>query len=139
MGMELRRAYVNDLAVLEDGTLVSALDDGHVQLWKHCRRVRDIVHNKPGGAVGFLFGAEAFSGVDSVLALDDGNGNDNCNDSSPFAFCTAGRGCLRVWDSEGEPLLGPILSPFPLASPTGLVRIPKNISLNLNLEALPIY
>ena len=32
MGMELRRAYINSLAVLPNGTIVSGLDDGHVQL-----------------------------------------------------------------------------------------------------------
>mmetsp|Transcript_21100 Transcript_21100/g.58697 ORF Transcript_21100/g.58697 Transcript_21100/m.58697 type:complete len:730 (+) Transcript_21100:132-2321(+) len=112
MGLELQRAYVNDLAVLNDGTLVSGLDNGHVQLWKHCRRACDIVHQPDGFAM-----SEAFSGVDSVLALDGST-------SSSSAFCTAGRGCLRVWDSDGEALMGAIRSPLPLTSPTGLVRIP---------------
>lgn len=116
MGLELQRAYVNDLAVLKDGTLVSALDDGHVQLWKHCRRICDIVH-KPGQ----FGGSQFFSGVDSVLALDDSN-----SPSSPFAFCTAGMGTVRVWDSDGDALLGLVPSPLPNTSPTGLVRIPTN-------------
>jgi len=44
LGLELRRAYVNDLAVLEDGTCVSVLDDGHVQLWKEAAQQEDVVH-----------------------------------------------------------------------------------------------
>lgn len=114
MGLELQRAYVNDLAVLnEDGTLVSGLDDGHVQMWKHCHRVGDVIH-QPGRGFG---GSNVFPGVDSVLALDNDQG------SSPASFATAGRGCIRVWNSEGEELLG-VPSPIPHASPTGLVRIP---------------
>lgn len=85
MGLELQRAYVNDLTVLnEDGTLVSGMDDGHVQMWKHCQRIRDLVHQPVNNA---------FPGVDSVLALDN-------NDESSFvSFATAGRGCIRFWNS----------------------------------------
>jgi hypothetical protein len=121
MGLQLQRAYVNDLAVLnQDGTLVSGLDDGHVHMWKNCQKVNDIVHQSAGG-IGIF---DAFPGVDSVVALDHDKG-------SPAAFATAGRGVIRVWDSEGEPLLGRS-SPLPYTSPTGLVRIPIRSSSSKN-------
>ncbi len=114
LGLEVQRAYVNDIAVLsQDGTLVSGLDDGHIHMWKHCQKVKDFIHESAGG-IGIF---DAFPGVDSVLALDNSKGY------SPAAFATAGRGCIRVWDSEGESLLGRS-SPLPFASPTGLIRIP---------------
>jgi len=124
MGLELQRSYVNDLAVLnEDGTLVSGLDNGHIQMWKHGRRVGDIVHQSAGGFGGF----GAFTGVDSVLALDNAQG-------SPASFATAGKGCIRVWDSEGEHLLGRP-SPLPYASPTGLVQIPMGSAEGYSLKS----
>jgi hypothetical protein len=49
MGLQLRRAYINSLAVLHDGTLISGLDDGHVQLWRRGVMVKDARHN--GGCV----------------------------------------------------------------------------------------
>lgn len=130
MGLELQRAYVNDLAVLnEDGTLVSGLDNGHIQMWKHCHRIGDIVHQSAGGFGGF----GAFSGVDSVLALN------NSTTSSPASFATAGKGCIRIWDKDGEHLLGRP-SPLPHASPTGLVQIsigsPNNTSFDSNMLCL---
>lgn len=114
LGLEVQRAYVNDLAVLKrDGTLVSGLDDGHIHMWKYCQKGKDIVHESAGG-IGIF---DAFRGVDSVLALDNNYG------TTPASFATAGRGIIRVWDSEGKPLLGRS-SPLPFASPTGLIRIP---------------
>ena len=114
LGLEVQRAYVNDLCVLKrDGTLVSGLDDGHIHMWKYCQKGKDIVHESAGG-IGIF---DAFQGVDSVLALDNNHG------TTPASFATAGRGIIRVWDSEGEPLLGRS-SPLPFASPTGLIRIP---------------
>jgi len=121
MGLELQRAYVNDLAVLnQDGTLVSGLDDGHVHMWKHCQKVNDLFHESAGG-IGIF---DAFPGVDSVIALDHDR-------RSPAAFATAGRGVIRVWDSEGELLLGRS-SPLPYTSPTGLVRISIGSSSSKN-------
>ena len=89
LGLELRRAYVNDLAVLADGTLVSALDDGHVQLWRHAEVVEDIVHGSADGG-----------GVEHVVTMpqlpsDGGNGP---------AFATAGQGVVRLWDEDGQGL-----------------------------------
>jgi WD40 repeat protein len=83
LGLALRRAYVNDLAVLKDGTCVTASDDGHVQLWKHAALEYDVVH---GGNDG---------GVDSVVALRHPN----------IAFGTGGRGCVRLWTSEAVEVL----------------------------------
>ena len=56
MGAELYRAYVNSIDVLRDGTIVSGLDDGHVQLWRWGSLIRDTRH-------------EGFGGVDHVRAF----------------------------------------------------------------------
>jgi len=109
MGLELQRAYANDLTVLnQDGTLVSGMDDGHVQMWKHCQRIRDFIHQPVHNS---------FPGVDSVLTLDN-------NEQSSVSFATAGRGCIRFWDSEGDSLPLLVRSPLPYGSPTGLVKMP---------------
>ena len=89
LGLELRRAYVNDLAVLADGTLVSALDDGHIQMWRHAEMMEDVVHGNADGG-----------GVEHVVAMpqlpsDGGNGP---------AFATAGQGVVRLWDEDGQGL-----------------------------------
>jgi len=81
LGLELRRAYVNDLAVLDDGTCISAMDDGHVQLWKHGAQQEDVIHPGMEG------------GIDSVVALHEGN------------FATAGRGSIQLWNSDAEPII----------------------------------
>ncbi|KAL3906157.1 MAG: hypothetical protein SGILL_009386, partial [Bacillariaceae sp.] len=96
LGLELQRAYVNDLAVLGDGTLVSALQDGHINMWKHGERVRDIIHK--GGRSN-----NSPNGVESVLAFKYPS-NVMETDGMP-AFCTAGQGGLRMWNSEGDPIL----------------------------------
>lgn len=95
LGLELRRAYINDLAVLDDGTCVSVLDDGHIQLWKHAALQEDVVH--PNDAMtngGFVEG-----GVDSVVALS------TRHHSRGVAFATAGRGSLQLWTDEADPIL----------------------------------
>lgn len=104
LGLELRRAYVNDLAVLADGTLVSALDDGHVQLWRHAEMVEDTVHGNADGG-----------GVEHVVTMpqlpsDGGNGP---------AFATAGQGVVRLWDEDGQGLAA-LRSP-PGTSPCAIV------------------
>ena len=103
LGLELRRAYVNDLAVLPDGALVSALDDGHVQLWRHAEMVEDLVHGNADGG-----------GVEHVVTMpqlpsDAGNGP---------AFATAGQGVVRLWDEDGQGLAA--LRPPPGTSPCAI-------------------
>jgi WD40 repeat protein len=100
LGAELRRAYVNDLAVLANGTLVSANDDGHVQLWRHGALEHDEVH----------LGGEG--GVDSVVAL--------ANEHTTFA--TAGRGCVRLWTADAEPVLA-LPGAMPGTTPSSLVSL----------------
>jgi WD40 repeat protein len=100
LGAELRRAYVNDLAMLANGTLVSANDDGHVQLWRHGALEHDEVH----------LGGEG--GVDSVIAL--------ANDHTTFA--TAGRGCVRLWTADAEPVLA-LPGAMPGTTPSSLVSL----------------
>ena len=103
LGLELRRAYINDLAVLRDGTCVSVLDDGHVQLWKHAAQQHDVIH--PGQEEG---------GIDSVVTLDEPSG---------IAFATAGRGTLQLWSDEADPLVT-LSSALRGTSPASLVRVP---------------
>ena len=80
MGLELRRAYVNDMTVLPNGTLVSVLDDGHVQLWKNGAVEEDVIHD----------GNADLGGVDSVVTL------------GTASFVTAGRGSMRLWNRYGR-------------------------------------
>ena len=93
MGLELRRAYVNDLATLPDGTLVSALDDGHVQMWQHAELVEDVVHGN----------ADA-GGVEHVVALPQVGGSSGSGGGSAPAFATAGQGVVKLWNDDGEAL-----------------------------------
>ena len=116
MGMELRRAYINDMAVLKDGTLVSALDDGHIQLWKYGEQQHDIIHGQ--GIHGSVIGHQPNdNGVESVASWHDQPTN--------LAFATAGRGLIQLWDVEAEPIIGFHASPIPGATtPTSLVKLP---------------
>jgi hypothetical protein len=141
-GLELQRSYVNDLTVLSntDGTLVSVSDDGHIQLWKNCRRLCDVIHQPPGGS-GSGNNNSSFKGVDSVISLDNySNNNDNHDDdddddddsdNGSVAFATAGRNCIRIWNNEAESVLC-VPSPLGYASPTGLVRVPISSHNNNN-------
>ena len=108
LGLELRRAYVNNLAVLEDGTCVSVLDDGHVQLWKHAAQQEDIIHPAPP------FQNDA-GGVNSVVALKASN------ESAP-AFATAGRGTVKLWTIDGE-AFGTLSGSMPGTTPASLTTI----------------
>ena len=115
LGMELRRAYVNDLAVLMDGTCISAMDDGHVLLWKHGAQQHDVVHYSTA-ATG---GSGGDGGVDSVVALS--------NHEQPGAFATAGRGVLQIWkqtsdDDSVKPVVT-LTTAMPGTSPASLVSI----------------
>lgn len=80
LGMELRRAYINSLDVLSDGSIVSGLDDGHIQIWRRGEMVKDARH------VG--------SRVDHVLTFPENNKN--------VAFLTAGDGSICLWNQEYE-------------------------------------
>lgn len=104
LGLELRRAYMNDLAVLEDGTCVSVMDDGHVQLWKHGAQQQDVVH-APG----------AEGGVDSVVAL-------RRKHSSAMAFATTGRGVIQFWSADGDRLVS-LMGGMPGTTPSSLVAV----------------
>jgi WD40 repeat protein len=105
LGLELRRAYVNDIAVLYDGTCVSVLEDGHVQLWKHGAQQHDAVH-APG----------AEGEVTSIVALRPQKGD------SPVAFATVGRGALYLWSVDGDPVLA-LSTGIPGTTPDSLVAV----------------
>lgn len=108
MGAELRRSYVNSLAVLRDGTLVSGLEDGHVQLWRRGRMVKDARH--PGSAVDRVL---AFPSSSSASSDDD----DDDDDDGP-SFATAGDGGLCLWTKGGGHLLR--LGSYPGTTPASI-------------------
>ncbi|KAL3944034.1 MAG: hypothetical protein SGBAC_001902 [Bacillariaceae sp.] len=117
MGLELRRAYVNDIAVRHrDGTLISALDDGHVQLWRHGQMEYDVIHDGGDG------------GVDSVVALSTPAG-------SRLSFVTAGRGTYKVWSEDAEEL-GIVRTPVPGVTPVSMVQVPLPENGNENMICL---
>lgn len=107
MGAELRRSYVNSLAVLRDGTLVSGLEDGHVQLWRRGRMVKDARH--PGSAVDRVL---AFPSSSSASSSDDDD-----DDDGP-SFATAGDGGLCLWTKGGDHLLR--LGSYPGTTPASI-------------------
>ena len=97
MGMELRRTYINSLAVLPDGTIVSGLDDGHIQLWRRGRLVKDARHT----------GAK----VDIVQTFPSSTSEDP-------AFVTAGDGSICLWTAEGDHIMP--FGSFPGTSPASI-------------------
>jgi WD40 repeat protein len=117
LGLELQRAYINDLTTLSDGSLISGLEDGHIHLWKHGQRVLDLIHGPSPSN-------NSPRGVESVLAIAPYTTGEEAVEASGAlaSFVTAGRGTLRVWTEEGEPILS-VSTLYPYASPTGLVQL----------------
>ena len=81
LGMELGASYVSVLACLADGSLVSGLDNGRLQLWRRCERVREMMHDSQGA-------------VACVATVSNG--------STGTAFATGGFGSVKLWTAEGE-------------------------------------
>ena len=81
LGLELGASYVSVLACLADGTLVSGLENGRLQLWRRCARVREMVHDSQGP-------------VACMATIDGGP-------AGP-AFATGGFGSVKLWTAEGE-------------------------------------
>jgi WD40 repeat protein len=133
LGLELRRAYINDLTVLHDGTLVSALDDGHIQLWKHGAQQHDVIH--PYASSSSLVDQRAGGGVEAVVACDDDYWEDGKHDDPApaptpplVAFASAGRGSIHLWTDSGQVVLALSASPVPNATtPRGLLRLPLRL------------
>lgn len=84
MGAELRRAYINSLSILDNGTIVSGLDDGHVQLWSRCQMTGDLKH--PGDCVDYVLKFPSSSSADP-------------------AFVSAGGGAICIWNQDGRSLM----------------------------------
>ena len=99
MGMELRKGYINSLAVLPNGTIVSGLDDGHVQLWRRGELVKDTKHPS--------------AKVEHVLIFQS-----SANHSELPAFVTAGDGCICMWSEIGQQLTR--FGSYPGTSPSSL-------------------
>jgi WD40 repeat protein len=112
LGLELQRAYINDLTTLADGALISGLEDGHIHGWKHGKRVFDLIHGPASSN-------NSNRGVESVMAITY-----NTTKTAPTlaSFVTAGRGTIRVWTEQGEPIVS-VSTPYPYATPTGLVQL----------------
>lgn len=85
MGQELRRAYINSIDVLHNGTIVSGLDDGHVQLWYRGRLLKDARH--------------ASNCVEHVRTLPPSSSG--VEEDGP-SFVTAGGGMICLWNDDGE-------------------------------------
>ena len=100
MGMELRKGYVNSLAVLSNGTIVSGLDDGHVQLWRRGELIKDLKH--PSSRVEHVLAFQSFANHNSGLP----------------AFVTAGDGCICMWLEDGQQLTR--FGSYPGTSPSSL-------------------
>lgn len=103
LGMELRRAYINSLVVLDNGTIVSGLDDGHVQMWRRCQMVGDLRH--------------ASNCVEHMLKFPSTVPEDP-------SFVTAGGGAISIWTQEGHRLIdvGSPLGTSPKSITSGCVR-----------------
>jgi len=95
MGLQLRRAYVNSIGVLDTGTLISGLDDGHVQFWRRGEMVKDARHT--GGC------------VDEVVIFPSSGGS--AGSGGRPAFATAGDGSICLWTQDGNHIAS--LSCFP--------------------------
>eukprot|EP00978_Attheya_sp_CCMP212_P006449 scaffold14749_cov39-Attheya_sp.AAC.3 len=106
MGLELRRAYINALSVLSDGTLISGLDDGHVQMWRHGELQKDAIHD----------GNKDIGGVDCMVSLQN-----RIDEDDELAFVTGGRGYVRLWTKKRDCVLS-FLSP-PGSSPASMAAI----------------
>jgi len=100
MGMEIRKGYVNSLAVLPNGTIVSGLDDGHVQLWRRGELVKDLKHPS--------------AKVEHVLVWPSST---NHNSGLP-SFVTAGDGCICMWSTDGQQLTR--FGSYPGTSPSSI-------------------
>ena len=93
LGQELGKAMLTSMAVLAGGTLVTGLDNGRLQLWRHAARFREVLHDAgPAGMLGHGPGPVA-----CMAALGSG-------------FATGGSGTVKFWASDGEcerTLVGP--------------------------------
>jgi hypothetical protein len=137
LGLELQRAYVNDLTTLSDGTLISGLEDGHVHGWKHGQRVLDLIHS-PAALNNSTRGVESVMAIARNTMAVSSSSSAAAAATSVASFVTAGRGTVRLWTEEGEPIVS-VSTPYPYASPTGLVQLRDfNDSDNAQLLCLAV-
>lgn len=124
LGLELGRAYVNNVAVLHDGTLVSVMDDGQVHLWRHCVRTRCAFHTLPEPMQ--AAGAGAPGGVTCLAPITQ-------SAEHSVAFATGGNACINLWTVEGDyvtTLMAPVAT-----TPIALVAVPTGSSQTSYLAA----
>merc|ERR1712151_751670 len=124
MGLELRKAYVNSLSVLKNGTLISGLDDGHIQMWRRGKLINDIIHRpkKEGG-------------VDHVMTLPS---FDEKIETSQI-FVTAGSGAINIWkDDDNADINNPIFNipSYPGTSPASITTGSFEITSNNNINKI---
>ena len=89
LGKELGKAMLTVLGCLPNGTLVSGLDNGRLQLWRHGARFREVLHDAPMGQPG---------AVACLAVLDDAQSQSHHG----FAFVTGGSGSVKFWTEDGE-------------------------------------
>ena len=78
-GAELGKAFTTSVAVFPNGTLLSARDDGRIQLWRHGERINEMNQGDP----------KYPSPVTCVAVLGNFIG-------------TGGSGVIKLWNDQGE-------------------------------------
>merc|ERR1719503_341718 len=94
LGLELGRAYVNVVVVLDSGTLVSGSDDGKVQVWRHGLRVREAFHSVPQALEMAGLGSSC-GGVACLAPLALAG-------AQRIAFASGGNACVKLWTVDGD-------------------------------------
>ncbi len=89
MGAELGKSFLTTLAVTADGTLVSGMDNGKLQFWRHGERVCEAVHDAAG-----MGGAAVVMGQPPGPVV--------CSVGLRRGCATGGSGSVKLWDSQGR-------------------------------------
>lgn len=113
-GLELGRAYVNVVAVLHDGTVVSGLDNGKVQLWRHGTQVREVFQEMPPQLATVGAPSEDLAGITCISAITPSSNH-------TVAFATGGNACVKLWTAEAD-CVRTILTPI-FTTPVALVAV----------------
>lgn len=113
LGLELGRAYVNVVAVLHDGTLVSGLEDGKVQVWRHGLRVHEAFHEMPQALQMAGLGSSC-GGVTCLAPL-------GLSEDRGLAFASGGNACVKLWTVDGD-CLSTLVVPMG-STPTALIAM----------------
>eukprot|EP00936_MAST-01D_sp_MAST-1D-sp1_P002475 g2475.t1 len=135
LGTELGKEFVTALAVMEDGTLLSGTDSGHIHMWLHAIRILEVVHepapmsgtgpgpiealvclNAPESDPSFTnTGAGVGAGTSTAHTAPAG-------EASPMvSFVSAANGTVKLWNTDAECLR--TISGMPGMTPRTLVAV----------------